>query len=187
MPDDYYTLKDTSEGSIGRCLLDAEEQGSSNGACLQQSLFGTSSVAQHFRYENITDPTVAAKTQNVDACVVFTGPAKNGFTEFQRCSNEYTDVGCRIPHMVWSSGSKNRVAVANMHSVQSGSLAGREAHALQLYAQAQSEALEALSALEDFTEEKLKVYLFSGEGDSLHQIFDCKCTPTLYHPPQAIH
>lgn len=34
-------------------------------------------------------------------------------------------------------------------------------------------AMNALEGLRGYANEKLKVVLFSGEGDSLHQIFDC--------------
>lgn len=34
-------------------------------------------------------------------------------------------------------------------------------------------AMDALDALENFTDTNLEVVLFSGEGDALHQTFDC--------------
>jgi hypothetical protein len=34
-------------------------------------------------------------------------------------------------------------------------------------------AMSALTKLENFTDKNLEVVLFSGEGDALHQIFDC--------------
>lgn len=159
--------------SVGQCLLDAEARGASNQGCLQDFLFGTQTAVQYFRYENITDGARLGDSRFVDACVVFSGPANAGIPEFQQCSNEYASAGCRIPHMLWSSGSSNRVPVANMHSVRSDSEAGRASHAEALYVQAQNDALAALESLEGFTDESLDVFLFSGEGDSLHQIFDC--------------
>ena len=34
-------------------------------------------------------------------------------------------------------------------------------------------AIKALKELEKFTDKNLEVVLFSGEGDAIHQIFDC--------------
>jgi hypothetical protein len=57
--------------------------------------------------------------------------------------------------------------------VDEAAVAGREAMANTAFAKAQASALESLGKLADYTNSKLNVVLFSGEGDSLHQIFDC--------------
>jgi hypothetical protein len=41
------------------------------------------------------------------------------------------------------------------------------------FAEARAMAMSALTKLENFTDPNLEVVLFSGEGDALHQIFDC--------------
>lgn len=114
----------------------------------------------------------------VDACIVFSGPAKkndNSSTtlEFRRCAHDYTEIGCMIPQMVWSSSSKNKIPVAKLHTVEEVSDLDRKENALKLFQEAHDMAMKALRELESFTDKNLEVILFSGEGDSVHQIFDC--------------
>ncbi len=45
--------------------------------------------------------------------------------------------------------------------------------AMAKFAEARKLAMTALTKLENFTDPNLEVVLFSGEGDALHQIFDC--------------
>lgn len=78
-----------------------------------------------------------------------------------------------IPHMVWSSSSKNNVPVAQLHMVDEVSPVDRREHAMAIFAEAKAIALKALKTLQNFTDSNLEVVLFSGEGDSIHQIFDC--------------
>jgi hypothetical protein len=78
-----------------------------------------------------------------------------------------------IPHMVWSSSSRNKVPVAKLHTVREVSKQDRFENAMTHFAEAQEIALRALEEMKDFTDTNLEVVLFSGEGDAIHQIFDC--------------
>lgn len=44
---------------------------------------------------------------------------------------------------------------------------------MALFEDARSSAMKILTELKDFANSNLEVFLFSGEGDSIHQIFDC--------------
>lgn len=171
------------DDAVGSCLLLARKNRESHLGCMQDFLMQTYSdsadAAKFYRYEK-ADPLLAATstTNHIDACIVFSGPAKNPDNstttkEFQRCSHDYTDTGCMIPHMVWSSSSKNSVPVANLHTVEEVSPKDRREHAMALFADAKDLAMKSLRALQNFTDANLEVVLFSGEGDSIHQIFDC--------------
>jgi hypothetical protein len=78
-----------------------------------------------------------------------------------------------IPHMVWSSSSSNKVPVAKLHTVREVSAQDRRENALAHFAEAHDMAMRALEELQNFTDNNLEVVLFSGEGDAIHQIFDC--------------
>ena len=168
----------------GRCLVQADADGVSNAGCMQDFIANTN--VNYWRYErHDTQPT---DTRGVDACIVFTGPAKyhqdaDVRSEFRKCAHEYSETGCTIPHMVWSASSANRVPVANLHVVDLvSSTSNPDAyafferqsravrHANSLFEQAQTQALAALQGVEDYANENLNVVLFSGEGDSLHQV-----------------
>ena len=107
------------DDSVGQCLVQANRNKESNGDCLSEHLrnnyIDASDSAKFWRYEK-ADPIKAATvpSDQIDACVVFSGPAKredNSSTtlEFRRCSHDFTDTGCMIPQMVWSSSSSNKV------------------------------------------------------------------------------
>jgi hypothetical protein len=164
----------TDVGSVGACLLAAEEQQTSNQGCMNDLL--DQSPIIYWRYENIT-AAEALDRRNIDACIVFSGPARHPdpfiAEEFQKCSENYLITGCKIPQMVYSSGSSNRVPVANVHMVDILDKVSRREHAEALFQSAQESALTILRELENFASDNLDVVLFSGEGDSLHQIFDC--------------
>jgi hypothetical protein len=52
-------------------------------------------------------------------------------------------------------------------------LADKNALAMRYFREAKAQALCALQGLENYVNDNLDVVLFSGEGDSLHQMFDC--------------
>lgn len=167
---------------VGRCLLSAERNRESNLECMSdylgQNYWKESSSEVFWRYEKVHHVLHDISSDDVDACIVFSGPAKKNDTspttlEFRRCSHDYTDTGCVIPHMVWSSSSKNKVPVATLHTVEEVTPEDREEVANALFEEARDMAMKALRKLEDFTDPNLEVVLFSGEGDALHQIFDC--------------
>lgn len=163
------------QGSVGDCLLRAEREGNSNLGCVQD--FTRDSGVSYWRYESLNGDPGSYDSRHVDACIVFSGPAKhpdtNVASEFKKCSNGHVDTGCKIPHMVWSTGSRNRVPVANLHMVADTTPEGRERVANAHFHEAHAMAMRSLDALQEFSDDNLEVDLFSGEGDSLHQIFDC--------------
>lgn len=136
-----------------------------------------STSAVYWRYEKIKQSAVSG-SDSTDACIVFSGPAKNTDNssttlEFRKCSHDYADTGCLIPHMVWSSNSRNKVPVATLHTVEEVNAEDREEAANKLFEEARTMAMTVLTKLENFKDPNLEVFLFSGEGDALHQIFDC--------------
>ncbi len=172
---------DAASDPVGTCLLLAERTKQSNLACMTDYLaarYQTESTSAVFwRYEKVVHANPAS-TDEVDACIVFSGPAKKNdgsatTDEFRKCSHDYRETGCVIPHMVWSSGSSNKIPVATLHTVEEVNPEDREENALAKFAEAKLMAITALTRMENFTDSNLEVVLFSGEGDALHQIFDC--------------
>jgi hypothetical protein len=180
--------------TVGECLVRQNSLGLSNTQCLMDylSLQEKNDKNVYFEYERHTSSDALVSPQT-DACVVFTGPSKHSnpliLEKFLPCVESYgistntastcgvlstasADV-CQIPPMIWSGGSKNNVPVATHHVVEEVSFANREALALRYFSEAQDEAHCALGKLEDYVNKNLEVILFSGEGDSLHQMFDC--------------
>lgn len=173
-------------GDVGTCLMDAQKNGLSNTGCMQNHI--NQDLKAYFSYVK------SVSTRTPDACTVFTGPANHDdpyiSKQFQPCISSYIPVtpdscydmpplsaqqdSCKIPSMIWSTSSKNKVPVASLHSIEN-SVAGesRESLALRFINDGQKEALCALDGLEEYANENLEVFLFSAEGDSLHQMFDC--------------
>lgn len=172
----------SKDDQVGKCLLDAEKNRESNLACMSDYLkmqyFSESTSAVYWRYEKVTLAEASSGSDEIDACIVFSGPAKKNDTspttlEFRKCSHDYTDIGCIIPHMVWSSSSQNKIPVGMLHAVEEVNPQDRVEVANAMFEEARSMAMTALTKLENFTDANLEVVLFSGEGDTLHQIFDC--------------
>lgn len=63
--------------------------------------------------------------------------------------------------------------MANLHVVEDGTSEGRALSANRLFNDAYDEVQEVLGELENYVNDNLDVLLFSGEGDALHQQFDC--------------
>jgi hypothetical protein len=100
--------------------------------------------AVYWRYDRLisvdeSNMNIKFDSSEIDACIVFSGPAKSTkiyeatSLAFKKCSADYTDSGCRIPHVVWSSSSKNKVPVANLHMLDDSSDAGRARMAARLF------------------------------------------------------
>jgi hypothetical protein len=186
---EYEDKKDND--AVGDCLLRQHSLGLSNTACLSEYLrmLGTANDLNiYFEYEK----QPATSNPQTDACIVFTGPAQHNSAiisnKFLPCITSYhpetpkscADLlstspqnTCTIPHMIWSGGSKNNVPVAHNHVVSDATAAGMDALAVAYFLEAQKEATCALGKITDYVNKNLEVVLFSGEGDSLHQMFDC--------------
>jgi hypothetical protein len=182
------TMDNDMDGGVGSCLLRAERNKESNVGCLTSYLGHKyrieSTPSVYWRYEKVfyTQPVngKSPTSDDTDACIVFSGPAKrqdNSSTtmEFRKCSHDYTDTGCSIPHMVWSSSSNNKIPVATLHTVEETNAEDREETARAMFAEAHKAAIDALTKLENFTDVNLEVVLFSGEGDALHQVHALAC------------
>lgn len=156
---------------VGDCLFAAENRGEPNTGCMQDFL--SKSFAQAFRYDRISNSARDYDSTDVDACQMFTGPAEHANTviakPFKHCASGYEENDCRIPLIGWSGGSTNRVPVANAHAIDTATLDGRKLVALSDFADIRKNVISALSSLTNFTDKNLKVYLFSAEGDALHQ------------------
>ena len=165
----------SAPGSVGECLRNSEANDESNNGCMLD--FTRQAQAYYWRYDRLGVVTDTSDTRSIDGCLVFSGPASNEDPlineEFRKCSNDYEDTGCKIPHMVWSTGSKNRVPVATLHTVEEIDNNGRYNKALAKFEEARKIAIDALVKLEEFVDSNLEIVLFSGEGDSLHQTMDC--------------
>jgi hypothetical protein len=108
-----------SSDSVGACLLKREKNKESNLGCMQDYLglnyYNESVSAVYWRYEKVSPSSSKASTSdNTDACIVFSGPAKkqdNSSTtlEFRKCLHDHAETGCVIPHMLWSSNLRNKV------------------------------------------------------------------------------
>ena len=160
---------------VGDCLMDAENRGEPNTGCMQDFL--SKSFAQAFRYDRIGNAARDYDSTDVDACQIFTGPASHLSATiakpFKQCATGWEENDCRIPLIGWSGGSTNRVPVANAHAIDTSDQLGRKKVALSDFADIKKNVLSALSSLSNFTDNNLKVYLFSAEGDALHQAMDC--------------
>jgi hypothetical protein len=188
----FHQFESSSTGgdAVGDCLLRMNSLGLSNNGCLKDYLatLGTGNDQDvYFEYEKQTGVNV-----QTDACIVFTGAVKHNNTmiskQFLPCSASHTPVlqdscsnlhstssigTCQIPSMIWSGGSKNKVPVALNHLVDEVTPSKRRELALAYFKEAQHDALCALNQMTEYVNTNLEVVLFSGEGDSLHQMFDC--------------
>jgi hypothetical protein len=177
-------------GTIGRCLADSHVNGFGKHQCMMDHFADIgASRDEYFMYEKDNEG------RHVDACIVGTGPSKHKkadvSTKFTPCLEKsyaptasascdnptigsVTEEVCEIPLMVWSGSSENNVPVGNVHKLEASGLeADRNALALQYFADAKKDVECALAGLEEYANDNLDVVLFSAEGDSLHQMFDC--------------
>lgn len=162
---------------VGQCLLDSVARGVGNGACLDSFLRsrGYNSLYWGYRLVNETVPS-----NELDACLVFSGPASNqAFSDerrrpFQNCLAGYENQsGCDLSGFVWSPASSNEVPVAARHVVRSGDGEFLRDAIERRMASASAKVMQRLLALRNFTGDNLQAALFSAEGDVVHQLMDC--------------
>jgi hypothetical protein len=165
---------------LGDCLLAARATAASPSACLNLFLTvaGTTSL-DYFQYTPVPATSTHTKTPSsqIDACQVFTGPARLQDTgvPFQACLDHYSDTGaCKIPLHVWSGRSSNRMPVATDHSKQVTNDIDRIESARNAYREIRDDVKTLLDSLNrSWTADDLSVSVFSAEGDALHQYLDC--------------
>eukprot|EP00961_Rhodomonas_salina_P258429 3492940-Rhodomonas_salina.1 len=157
--------------NVGSCLLLAHSRGEGPNACLLEFLSARNETREtYFAYEPAAEQQSSIAT---DACQVFTGPAQAGSQAFQECLDEYETEGCEIAPFVWSARSSNRVPVASAHTFVYSDKADRRAIADNMLTQAHRLATAALEAAANYSNSRVEAYLFSVEGDFVHQLFDC--------------
>lgn len=161
-PDDACQIKD--------CLQQPTyESGSLAQECLQQYLGCVGLTADdYFAYEHAT----GAGPQFVDACLVFSGPAKTR-APFASCVDGPDEGNCTLPGHCWTPQSSANVPVCEQHHVLStgGHLDGTVQN---LYRAAQAlvqSAVEDAIGAQEGTHALMS--FFSVEGDVLHQTADC--------------
>lgn len=169
-----YTYND-----LGQCLQDSNEAGSSNSYCLDGFL-NRSNIAKidYFEYTKTTPQSI-----NIDACQSFTGPAKLDSGEsFRNCLDNYNNTNiCKLPGILWSGRSQNKVPVANVHATSITDTVEQSVAVQNAYTSIRSSVMQALDALKDWDASNINVDIFSAEGDLLHQFFDCLMMGALAH------
>lgn len=170
-------VKGVPEDGVGQCLLDSLRSGVGNGACLDSFLRnrGYNSLYWGYRLVNETVPS-----NEVDACLVFSGPASNQAVSderrrpFQNCLGGYENQStCDLSGFVWSPASSNEVPVAARHVVRSGDGGFLKDAIENRMTSASAMVMKRLEALRNFSGDNLQAVLFSAEGDVIHQLMDC--------------
>ena len=167
-------VQDTFNVSVR--LLEAKSKGYDNTAVLDIFL-GGSQATDYFKYSNITNTNPGSA--QVDACLTFSGPSQLSDPKisqpFTACLESYANrSGCDIPHMLWSGRSTNKVPVATQHTLTITDPAVRLKMASGEMDATQNRVLQTLDELEKkWTGDKLKITIFSADGDLLHQYADC--------------
>jgi len=123
-------------------------------------------------------PAKLMSSSDVDACVVFSGPAGNQAvsterrSKFQSCLNGYsTGMSCDLSGFVWSPASENDVPVASRHVITGNFSA--QGIVTERYAAARKLVIDKLNSIGAYNNQNLNVAFFSAEGDMLHQLMDC--------------
>jgi hypothetical protein len=159
---------------LGDCLIAARNQGTTSNACLDLLLTKLSTTSlDYFEYADATGATVS---HTIDACQVFSGPAQQMDGEsFRACLDHYLDSGaCKLPLLVWSGRSSNRLPVAMDHATCIADASAKETAARRVYREVRDQVKIALEALRNtWSADSLSISVFSAEGDMLHQYFDC--------------
>jgi len=160
-------------GCLSACLLQSQREGSSNAYCLNEWLRAKDvNSLDFFEYE-------ASGGAPTHACQVFSGPAKLGGTvaaPFRLCLDSYERTAaelCKLPSIVWSGRSTNKVPVGVDHSTVIADATEKINAARNTYASIQLDVSKALDVMKSWSASNLNVMVFSAEGDMLHQFFDC--------------
>ena len=196
---------------VSTCLLAQKATGGDNAACLQDYFLKGTQAVDYFQYSNITG---AAGSNQIDACLAFSGPSSSPnpyiASVFLACLEHNANrSGCDIPHMLWSGRSTNKVPVATQHTLNISDMDKKLQLAQGEIAAVQQHVLSVLDALEakwsqSNAGEELHITLFTSEGirssapglsdhltcvtpgDLLHQYADC-VMQVMTHTPRRIH
>ncbi|KAJ1465765.1 hypothetical protein T484DRAFT_1757185, partial [Baffinella frigidus] len=165
--------------TVVACLVLSLQEGGSNDACLQDFLTQRNQRRQSF-FQYIPVDSHRIGTQFIAACEVFTGPATSTSMSadaklpFKQCLNEYPDVGCTTPGMVWAGRSANRVSVATTHARVDSDHSRRLQIARATLIKVRTDVLATLNdqKITSWNADLLELAIFTAEGDALHQLFD---------------
>lgn len=161
--------------SVRACLTEGDASaGSLAQRCFEGYLVDAGlSQDEYWAYER-TDSNVLAP-QLTDACLVFSGPADQGFAPFPSCVDGGAG-GCPLPQHLWTPRSSNDVPLATQHRVLSHGTR-RDGLVQTLYRQARDKVLTsiqaALAVWNSTDNAAVDADFFSVEGDVLHQTMDC--------------
>ena len=165
--------------TVVACLVLSLQEGGSNDACLQDFLTQRNQRRQLF-FQYIPIDSHITGTQFIAACEVFTGPATSTSMSadaklpFKQCLDEYPDVGCTTPGMVWAGRSANRVSVATTHARVDSDHSRRLQIARATLSKVRTDVLATLNdpKITSWNADLLELAIFTAEGDALHQLFD---------------
>ena len=158
---------------VASCLLAQASIGAENSACLDLYLFDKNiNLEKYWSYER---GLPASPVQFIDACLTFSGPAKQNISVFQNCVDDEQFTGCTLSSHIWSPSSPNSVPVAQPHVVM---YQGRQADSLiyRLYDEALGlvkTAVDAANLRWMVHPDNVDAQFFSAEGDIIHQMLDC--------------
>ena len=130
---------------LSDCLKHSQEVGSSNAGCFDSWVYQQNvNAIDFFEYEQSTG-------RIVHACQVFSGPAKmqtNQSQQFKICLDEYSETGiCKLPNIVWSGRSTNKVPIASDHSTIITDPNAKLIAAQNAYKAIQNDVYDALSVM----------------------------------------
>jgi hypothetical protein len=181
----YGGLVPIPPGPVKDCLVASYDNSAGPDACAKNHILtlGYNSEDEYWTYERF-DTTAS---ENIDACLVFSGPALvQNISVFAACMDQTDAISsedCYLNSQVWDVSSENDVPVAETHIVK---YSGNEHSDLVLsyYEQAQSLVMNAIQdAIFQWQNESnpsVQMDFFSTEGDAIHQIMDC-----IYMGPYA--
>ena len=160
--------------SLISCMALALYDEQSNDICLQDFLTRRDIRRQvYFQYRDTASGETGS--ENIAACQVFTGPAKNSnenmAAKFKACTGTSSEM-CDMPPIVWAGRSENRVPVASQHAMASINYDQVFATAEKMHAETMATVANALEEIKNWDADHLELSLFTSEGDSLHQLFD---------------
>ena len=150
-----------------QCLYLSISAGNENHMCMEQYFRNTlpqlTTADQYFQYEPLSSAN-AYSFVSVDACQAYSGSV----------AETNADSGASNPKLIWSSKSANNLGVANLHIMNHGSQAEREAAAEErLQTLITNEIEPELAKIPLDLSNQIEISAWSVEGDEIHQLVDC--------------
>ena len=163
--------------SLVACMRLSLQENVGNDMCLQDFLTTRNARRQgFFEYMAIKNVDGPLGSQHIAACEVFTGPASGATATgvpFRKCLDEYDDIGCTLPGMVWAGRSTNRVPAATAHARIESDPGKRMLMARNAFREIRENVNLILKGdVSKWDAAHLDLAIFTAEGDALHQLFD---------------